>query len=174
MRQTSWLYTKRSKGIQSGKTKTNPVSNRVEGLNLRPPDYKPQRPDYSVTLPPEVITPRIRIIANTPANDCYTICFIIFYFFPGTKYGQGVYFARDASYSLHYTGNGDAGRHMYLARVLVGKYCTGKQDIKVPPPIDPSRPEVLYDSVVDQSKNPSIFVVFHDSQCYPEYHVTFE
>lgn len=81
MRQTSWLYTKRSKGIESGQMKTNPVCNRVEGLNLRPPDYKPQRPDYSVTLPPEVITLRIRIIANTPANDFYTICFTIFYFF---------------------------------------------------------------------------------------------
>lgn len=89
MRQTSWLYTKRSKGIESGQMKTNPVCNRVEGLNLRPPDYKPQRPDYSVTLPPEVITLRIRIIANTPANDFYTICFIIFYFFSRNKIRTG-------------------------------------------------------------------------------------
>lgn len=92
----------------------------------------------------------------------------------GKKYGQGVYFARDANYSVHYTTNAGDGRHMYLARVLVGKYCVGKQDMKVPPPKDPSSPEVLYDSVVDQTENPSIFVVFYDNQCYPEYHVTFE
>ncbi|XP_022796713.1 poly [ADP-ribose] polymerase 15-like isoform X2 [Stylophora pistillata] len=92
----------------------------------------------------------------------------------GKKYGQGVYFARDANYSGHYTTNAGDGRHMYLARVLVGKYCAGKQDMKVPPPKDPSSPEVLYDSVVDQTENPSIFVVFYDNQCYPEYHVTFE
>ncbi|PFX21758.1 hypothetical protein AWC38_SpisGene13739, partial [Stylophora pistillata] len=48
----------------------------------------------------------------------------------GKKYGQGVYFARDANYSGHYTTNAGDGRHMYLARVLVGKYCAGKQDMK--------------------------------------------
>ena len=43
-----------------------------------------------------------------------------------------------------------------------------------PPPKDPSRPEVQYDSVVDLCENPSIFVVFFDNQCYPEYLITFQ
>ena len=43
----------------------------------------------------------------------------------------------------------------------------------VPPPKDPSRPEILYESVVDNLANPSIFVVFSDAQCYPEYLITF-
>ena len=96
-------------------------------------------------------------------------------FFPllGTKYGYGVYFARDASYSVGYAGGGSRARCMYLARVLVGRYCTGNEGMKVPPPKDPSRPEILHDSVVNDLQNPSIFVVFFDSQRYPEYLITF-
>lgn len=94
-------------------------------------------------------------------------------FFLGTAFGRGVYFARDASYSVGYARGGVGGRFMYLARVLVGKYCQGHSGMIVPPPKDPSRPEILHDSVVDQPGNPSIFVVFYDNQCYPEYLITF-
>jgi len=38
---------------------------------------------------------------------------------------------------------------------------------------NPSRPEILYESVVSNPGNPSIFVVFFDTQCYPEYLITF-
>ena len=58
-------------------------------------------------------------------------------------------------------------------RVLVGKYCAGNSSMIVPPPKDPYRPEILYESVVDNPANPSIFVVFYDTQCYPEYLITF-
>jgi len=93
--------------------------------------------------------------------------------FLGIKYGQGAYFARDASYSLNYANAGDTRhRFMYLARVLVGQYCVGDSTMKVPPPKNRSRPEILYESVVDNQGNPSIFVVFYDNQCYPEYLIT--
>ena len=92
----------------------------------------------------------------------------------GTALGKGVYFARDASYSMKYTIQGTGGgRYMYLARVLVGRYCHGDPKLVVPPSRDPSRPEILFDSVVDNTANPGIFVVFSDSQCYPEYLITF-
>ena len=56
-------------------------------------------------------------------------------FFSGTAYGLGVYFARDARYSVNYTGRvGYGGRYMYLAKVLVGQYCVGNPSMKVPPP----------------------------------------
>ncbi|XP_068707153.1 uncharacterized protein [Montipora foliosa] len=91
----------------------------------------------------------------------------------GVKFGQGVYFSRDASYSVHYTMGGAGSHYMYLARVLVGKYCVGDSAMKNPPPKDTKRPEILYDSVVNDTSNPSIFVVFHDTQYYPEYLITF-
>lgn len=64
-------------------------------------------------------------------------------------------------------------RCMYLSRVLVGQYCNGNKDMVVPPPKDPSRPEILFDSVVDNCGTPTIFVVFNDTQCYPEYLIRF-
>ncbi|XP_068735053.1 protein mono-ADP-ribosyltransferase PARP14-like [Montipora capricornis] len=91
----------------------------------------------------------------------------------GVKFGRGVYFARDASTSVGYARGRVGFRYMYLARVLVGQYCVGKSGMIVPPPKDPYRPEILYDSVVNNTGNPSIFVVFYDSQCYPEYLITF-
>jgi len=89
-----------------------------------------------------------------------------------------VYFARDAKYSLGFAVNRErravAGglRYMFLARVLVGQYCVGRSSMIVPPPKNPSTPEILYESVVDNQGNPSIFVVFCDNQCYPEYLIT--
>ena len=92
----------------------------------------------------------------------------------GVAYGRGVYFARDARYSLGYAGRGGGTRYMYLARVLVGQYCAGNSGMIVPPAKDPNRLEILYESVVDNPGNPSIFVVFYDNQCYPEYLITLQ
>ena len=94
--------------------------------------------------------------------------------FSGVAFGRGVYFARDAQYSLGYAGGGGGARHMYLARVLVGQYCVGNSSMIVPPPKNPSRPEILYESVVNNQGSPSIFVVFFDNQCYPEYLITMQ
>ena len=71
-------------------------------------------------------------------------------------------------------GFGGGARCMYLARVLVGKYCRGNFTMVVPPPKNPYRnEEILYESVVDNLRHPSKFVVFYDNQCYPEYVITF-
>ena len=95
-------------------------------------------------------------------------------FFSGTAFGRGVYFARDAQYSVQYAvSGGNGGRHMYLAKVLVGQYCVGNPSMIVPPSKNPSKPEIRYDSVVNNQSSPSIFVVFFDNQCYPEYLITF-
>ena len=98
----------------------------------------------------------------------------------GGPLGRGVYFAREASCSVRLmrrrqSSGGTRGdpHYLYLARVLVGQYCAGNCSLTVPPPKDPSRPEVLYDSVVDQVQNPNMFAVFFDNQCYPEYLITF-
>ena len=75
---------------------------------------------------------------------------------------------------MKYTPQGTSGsRYMYLARVLVGRYCHGDPKLVVPPARDPLRPEILFDSVVDDTTNPRIFVAFSDSQCYPEYLIKF-
>ena len=63
---------------------------------------------------------------------------------------------------------------MYVVKVLVGQFIAGSQGMKAPPPRnDSGNPGRLYDSVVDKVEDPSIFVIFVDNQCYPEYLITF-
>ncbi|XP_078357627.1 uncharacterized protein LOC144642520 isoform X2 [Oculina patagonica] len=89
----------------------------------------------------------------------------------GTVYGEGSYFAVNASYSNNYSSqSGDKTRFMFLASVLTGEYKLGGRDLRRPPLKDPSNPASdLYDSCVDNEKNPKIFVIFNDEQCYPLY-----
>ena len=92
----------------------------------------------------------------------------------GAAYGDGVYFAKDACHSKIFSQPGPRGeRCMYLARVLVGKYTKGEQGMKAPPARDPSKPELLFDSVVNNMDNPTTFVIFNDYHVYPEYLITF-
>ena len=92
-----------------------------------------------------------------------------------TMYGNGVYFALDASYSARSTYSPpdlNGFRYMYLAKVLVGEYTVGRPGLLTPPPKDQD-PTDTFDSVVDQIPDPGIFVAFYDWQCYPEYLITF-
>ncbi|XP_042615376.1 protein mono-ADP-ribosyltransferase PARP15-like [Cyprinus carpio] len=91
-----------------------------------------------------------------------------------TVYGHGTYFAVNASYSAQPTyavPAADGTQLMFVARVLTGYYTQGQGDMRTPPVrVAPD----LYDSVVDNIQNPSMFVVFHDCQAYPDYLITFK
>ena len=94
----------------------------------------------------------------------------------GTKYGKGSYFARYANYSHFFTASQDTPssyKHMFLARVLVGSYTTGNSSLTRPPPKNPLSPNVLFDSCCDNMTNPALFVVFENSQSYPEFLITY-
>ncbi|XP_067657209.1 protein mono-ADP-ribosyltransferase PARP15-like [Haliotis asinina] len=91
-------------------------------------------------------------------------------------YGEGVYFALNSSYSAqdNYSKKDQQGhKRMYQARVLTGEFTTGKSGMRHPPPRVPSTPHDTFDCLVDNVKNPEIFVTFHDAQAYPAYLVTF-
>ncbi|XP_013925211.1 PREDICTED: poly [ADP-ribose] polymerase 14 [Thamnophis sirtalis] len=92
-------------------------------------------------------------------------------------FGNGTYFAVNASYSAHDTySQPDASgiKYMYLARVLVGEYCVGSKGLVVPYQKNATDPTDLYDSVTDNLKKPTLFVIFNDIQAYPEYLITFK
>ncbi|XP_048202718.1 protein mono-ADP-ribosyltransferase PARP14 isoform X4 [Perognathus longimembris pacificus] len=91
-------------------------------------------------------------------------------------YGKGTYFAVNADYSAHDTYSRpdvNGKKHVYYVRVLTGDYTRGNQSYIVPPEKNPQNPTDLYDTVVDDVHNPSLFVVFYDYQAYPEYLITF-
>lgn len=100
--------------------------------------------------------------------------FYIFYL--AVCYGRGVYFARDAKYSASSTyspADAQGNRYMYLAKVLVGQYAVGKSSMITPPPRSSDQTD-MYDSTANRTgSGASIFVVFYDNQCYPEYLITF-
>ncbi|KYO18144.1 poly [ADP-ribose] polymerase 14 isoform A [Alligator mississippiensis] len=92
------------------------------------------------------------------------------------NFGNGTYFAVNASYSAHDTyskPDGNGKKYMYLARVLVGVYCNGKKGDITPPAKNPTDPTDLYDSLTDNENKPSMFIIFNDIQAYPEYLITF-
>ncbi|XP_005049680.1 PREDICTED: poly [ADP-ribose] polymerase 14-like [Ficedula albicollis] len=91
--------------------------------------------------------------------------------------GNGTYFAVEARYSARDTysvPDVNGKKHMYLAQVLTGKYCAGRRGINAPPPRSQADPTDLYDSVVDNESNPTMFVIFNDIQAYPQYLITFK
>jgi len=93
-------------------------------------------------------------------------------------YGRGVYFATQFSLSACNTyavPDMSGNKHVYLSRVLTGEYTNGKQTYVVPP----QKPGTTgasnrYDSVVDTPTAPTIFVIFSDTQAYPEYLIIFK
>jgi hypothetical protein len=81
--------------------------------------------------------------------------------------GLGIYFALSSSYSNcgYVLQNPDKSKEMLVCRVAVGSHTQGKHGMKRPPPKKGSTGE-LYDSV---SRLPQMYVVFDNSQAYPEY-----
>ncbi|XP_069564028.1 protein mono-ADP-ribosyltransferase PARP14-like [Brachyistius frenatus] len=89
-------------------------------------------------------------------------------------YGKGVYFAVDASYSAtrYSPADGSGLKRLYVACVLTGRYTVGNSSLKAAPPRGKDRTD-CFDSVVDNQQQPTMFVIFHDDQAYPEYLITF-
>uniref|UniRef100_UPI0037E93301 protein mono-ADP-ribosyltransferase PARP14-like n=1 Tax=Semicossyphus pulcher TaxID=241346 RepID=UPI0037E93301 len=90
-------------------------------------------------------------------------------------YGKGVYFAVDANYSASRYSPVDALglKRLYVALVLTGRYTVGNSSMKAAPPRASDRTD-CFDSVVNNLQTPSMFVIFHDDQAYPEYLITFK
>ena len=55
----------------------------------------------------------------------------------------------------------------------MGKFTLGKQQMKVAPPLQAGSKDV-FDTLVDNVNNPTIFVAMTDAQVYPEYLITFK
>ncbi|XP_059496466.1 protein mono-ADP-ribosyltransferase PARP10 [Stegostoma tigrinum] len=92
-----------------------------------------------------------------------------------TVYGQGVYFAVNAVISVqdqYSPPNAKGHKFVFVAKVLTGTYTNGKAEMKTPPLKENSKMPLRYDSLVDNCENPKIFVIFNDTQAYPQYLIT--
>ncbi|NXN79438.1 PAR15 polymerase, partial [Bombycilla garrulus] len=92
------------------------------------------------------------------------------------NFGNGTYFAVNASYSAHDTyskPDANGKKYMYLARVLVGEYSLGRKGSITPAQKNVSNSVDLFDSSTDNISQPSMFIIFNDVQAYPEHLITF-
>ncbi|XP_015272446.1 PREDICTED: poly [ADP-ribose] polymerase 10 [Gekko japonicus] len=92
-----------------------------------------------------------------------------------TRYGQGVYFAVQAFISVqeqYSPSSADGDKYIFVTRTLVGDYTTGSPQLRAPPLREGDAALRRYDSVVDNLQAPSIFVIFNDTQAYPQYLIT--
>ncbi|CAL1544297.1 unnamed protein product [Lymnaea stagnalis] len=90
-----------------------------------------------------------------------------------TVFGLGVYFAQSSAYSEQYASPDANGlRKLYQARVLVGVSVITDSNTKYLPKQPGS--DIPYDSGrAPASRTEGIHIIFHDSQAYPEYIITF-
>uniref|UniRef100_A0A2K6S2M4 Poly [ADP-ribose] polymerase n=1 Tax=Saimiri boliviensis boliviensis TaxID=39432 RepID=A0A2K6S2M4_SAIBB len=94
-----------------------------------------------------------------------------------TVYGKGVYFATRASMSVQdrfSPPNADGHKAVFVARVLTGDYGQGHRGLLAPPLRGPGHVLLRYDSAADCIRQPSIFVIFHDTQALPTHLITCE
>uniref|UniRef100_A0A3B5LL48 Poly [ADP-ribose] polymerase n=1 Tax=Xiphophorus couchianus TaxID=32473 RepID=A0A3B5LL48_9TELE len=91
-----------------------------------------------------------------------------------TAYGRGVYFAVHAEYSAKGFSPPDQSgmKRLYVARVVTGRYTLGSSSMRAPPARG-ADPTDCFDSLVNNRQQPTMFIVFHDDQAYPEYLITF-
>lgn len=92
-----------------------------------------------------------------------------------TVYGQGVYFAVDSSLSVqerYSPPNADGHKFIFVSKVLTGDYTKGCHSMKTAPLKETGDIPLRYDSVTDDINKPSMFVIFNDTQAFPEYLIT--
>ncbi|XP_041344191.1 protein mono-ADP-ribosyltransferase PARP10-like [Pyrgilauda ruficollis] len=92
-----------------------------------------------------------------------------------TLYGRGVYFAARAAISARdrYSPPGaDGAKFIFMAKVLTGEFAAGRRGLRAPPLREGSGVPQRYHSVVDDPRQPDIFVIFNDTQAYPQYLIT--
>ncbi|XP_056340859.1 protein mono-ADP-ribosyltransferase PARP10 [Oenanthe melanoleuca] len=92
-----------------------------------------------------------------------------------TLYGLGVYFAARAAVSARdrYSPPGAAGtKFIFMAKVLTGEFTAGRPGLRAPPLREGAGVPRRFHSVVDDPRRPEIFVIFNDTQAYPQYLIT--
>lgn len=92
-----------------------------------------------------------------------------------TVYGQGVYFAVNSSLSMsdqYSPPNVDGHKYIFVAKVLTGDYTLGNHSMKTAPLRETGDIPLRYDSVTDDITKPTLFVIFNDTQAFPQYLIT--
>jgi poly [ADP-ribose] polymerase 7/11/12/13 len=89
----------------------------------------------------------------------------------GNLWGQGIYFARDAAYSVDYSRvNKDGSKSMLLCHVTTGMCTVGDPEMRICPKRTGHH---KFNSTVDSLSNPEIFVLQKSEGALPAYVITY-
>ncbi|XP_031709736.1 protein mono-ADP-ribosyltransferase PARP10 [Anarrhichthys ocellatus] len=92
-----------------------------------------------------------------------------------TVFGQGVYFAVNSALSVqeqYSPPNAEGYKYIFVSKVLTGDYTKGCHSMKTAPLKETDDIPLRYDSVTDDITKPGMFVIFNDTQAFPEYLIT--
>ena len=92
-----------------------------------------------------------------------------------TLWGEGIYFARDATYPDDFgfaRKDADGTKHMLLCLVMTGTSCLGGNDVRLH--LKSRDGNRKYDSMVDSLSNPEIFVVTDGASICPAYLIQYK
>ena len=88
----------------------------------------------------------------------------------GGMWGNGTYYAKNASYSHGYAFNTPNGHlQIFLCDVLVGDYVTLRPQAMVKPPPKKGKPNSFYHSVKGNTGGSDIWITYEVSMSYPKY-----
>jgi len=94
-----------------------------------------------------------------------------------SRFGEGTYFATNADYSVSngYCKSNNGIFKIFQCMVLCGESHLGSNNIKLKNwPIKPNGSEQIYDSLVNNINNPSIYVIHDDVRVYPMFIIHFK
>lgn len=86
-----------------------------------------------------------------------------------------MYFAVNSVLSVkdQYSPPNQAGyKFIFVSKVLTGDYTKGCHSMKTAPLKETSDIPLRFDSVTDNIAKPTMFVIFNDTQAFPEYLIT--
>ncbi|VDI77729.1 Hypothetical predicted protein [Mytilus galloprovincialis] len=92
------------------------------------------------------------------------------------KWGEGVNFSNEAGFTIlngtDAEDNSTTDRTIYMCKVLTGVHRQGMKGMRYLP-MRPDGTMMNFDSATDDSKPPVQFVIFNDTQAYPQYCIRF-
>lgn len=92
-------------------------------------------------------------------------------------FGIGLYFGAHSRFcdSGRCLQHADGSKDVLVCRATLGEVAPGAKSIRRPPPRDPKKPTLeLFNSCTDSKDPHELYVLFSNSQAYPEYVVTYK
>ena len=94
-------------------------------------------------------------------------------FYNGGMWGQGIYFAEDASCSDGYAFTKGNEKQLFFCNVLLGDCIRLQSDNSLRKPPRNPRSNQSYDSVMGHTGGSNVYIIYDNKKAYPSFLVTY-